>query len=110
MSDIAGLIGLVQIENIRVVDADLRTSIRPSDEPEELEADVSRNAKVVQLPDDGVFIIRVDFAFTAHRKSEKSSTEKKSKTFDGAAIGVAVSFEATYRIPATVSAPEAVLN
>ena len=42
--------------------------------------------------------------------SEKSSTEKKSKTFDGAAIAVAVSFEATYRIPATVSAPEDVLN
>jgi hypothetical protein len=38
----------------------------------------------VQLPDDGVFVIRVDFAFTAHRMSEKSSTEKKSKTFDGA--------------------------
>lgn len=110
MSDITELIRLVQIENIRVVEADLRTSIRPSDEPDELEADISRNAKVVQLPDDGVFIIRVDCAFTAHRMSEKDSTEKKSKAAAGAVIAVAVSFEATYRVPATVSAPEDVLN
>lgn len=110
MSDLAELIRLVQIENIRVVEAELRTSIRPSDEPDELEADIGRNAKVVQLPDDGVFIIRVDCAFTAHRMSDKDSTDKKSKAGAGAVIAVAVSFEATYRVPATVSAPEGVLT
>jgi hypothetical protein len=110
MSDIEELIRLVQIENIRVVEANLRTSIRPSDDPESLEADVRRNARVVQLPDDGVFIIRVDFAFSAHRMSEPDQEEKKSKTLDAAAIAVSVSFELNYRIPANASAPEDTLN
>ena len=111
MSDLGELIRLIEIENIRVVEANLRTSIRLSDEPEGLEADVRRNARVVQLPDQGVFVIRVDFAFTAHRMGgEEEQAEKKSRADDAAAIVVAVSFEATYRIPATASAPENVLN
>jgi hypothetical protein len=110
MSDIGELIRLVQIENIRAVEANLRTSIRPSDDPEELEAGVRRRARVVQLPDDGVFIIRVDFAFTAHRMSEKEREDKKSKTSDGATIAVAVSFEVNYRIPSNASASEETLN
>jgi hypothetical protein len=110
MTDIAELIRLVQIENVRVVEANLRTSIRPSDDPEALEADVRRNARVVQLPDDGVFIVRVDFAFTAHRESETDQEDRKSKTLATAAIAVTVSFEVNYRIPANASAPEDALK
>lgn len=110
MSDISELIGLVQIENVRVVEASLRTSIRPSDEPGQLEAKVGRNARLVQFPEDGAFIIRVDFTFNAHREDDKERDDKKQKTSANAAIAVAVSFEVTYRIPSNVSAPEDALN
>lgn len=103
--DISELISLVQIENVRVVDASARTSIRPSEDPAVLEAKVGRDARVAQLPEDGVFIIRVDFTFSAHREDDR-----KPKTLPNAAIAVSVSFELTYRIPANMSAPEETLN
>lgn len=102
MSDISELIRLVQIENVRVVEATLQTSIRPDDDVGQLEARIGRNARVLQLPDDGLFIIRVDFTFDAHREVEKK--EKGTP-----AIEVSVGFELAYRIPTNMSAPAASL-
>lgn len=99
MADMPELIKNVQIENVRVVEANLRTSMKTAEEV--LEANIGRNARVLGLPEDGVFAVQVDFKFTVH-----PDDEKKPKSFSNASIAVGVIFELTYRVPSNMSAPE----
>lgn len=98
MTDISRLISVVQIENVRVVEASIRTSIRSVPEAGTIEAKIGRNAHVVQPPKDGLFIVRTEFAFGVH-----PADDAEAKSDATASVAINVSFELTYRIPENMS-------
>jgi hypothetical protein len=98
MTDISPLIQVVQIEQVRVVSASMRTTVRSADEAGAVQGNIGRTTHVVQRPQMGLFVIRIDFVFGAHPEQEK-----KPKDATTAVVAVNVSFELTYRIPENMS-------
>lgn len=101
MADISQLIQVVQIEQVRAVSASMRTSVRSVDEAGTIQGKISHRAHVVQAPQEGLFIVRIDFVFGAH-----PAKEQKPKDTTTAIVAVNVSFELTYRIPENMSTSE----
>lgn len=102
--DLSRLIGAVQIESVRVVEAHLRTAVRSPLEAGPIEGKIGRRAKVKRMPENGAFVVRVDFAFGAHPAGDSSSSNGQ------AVIAVDVSFELAYVIPADLKVTKAELN
>ena len=96
--DISQLIGNVQIGAVRAVEAAMRTSMNGQGEIETGEAKIGYTARVPQSPKNGLFIVRVDFAFGLQRVSADAGA-----TTD---VAVNVSFELTYRVPDNIATTE----
>ena len=98
MRDISELVRSIQIENVRVVEASARTSLKADDEGGPIEARIARNAHISEMPDNGLFVVRVDFSFLGHRDGDK-----RARAASSAVVSISVSYELTYRIPTNMS-------
>lgn len=97
VADISKLISVVQIENVRLVEAHLRASVStpPDDGDTETEMKLGRKAVVVDDVKDGHFNVRADFVFKLVSQAKDGSEAENEQPL----VEISACLELGYRLP-----------
>lgn len=97
MADISKLIAVVQIENVRIVEAHLRTSISAPTESDDIDTEMKLGRKAVVVDDltDGHFNVRADFVFELFQTKPGAEANSRSPI-----VAISACLELGYRVPA----------